>query len=83
MGKCLRHMTMVQGADDQVQRWLVYEALLTSQVDAEGKGSQRSIGGYHEDSEDASTILRYRLGHCQVSPSSPCNAVADEKGNVS
>jgi hypothetical protein len=83
MGKCLRHMTMVQGADEQIQRWLVYEALLTSQVDAEGKGSQRSTGGYHEDSKDASTVLRYGLGYRQVSLSFPFNAVADEKGNVS
>jgi hypothetical protein len=62
----------------QIQRWVVYETLPTSQVDAEGKGSQRSIGRYHEDPEDASTVLRYRLGYRQVSPSHPCNAVADE-----
>jgi hypothetical protein len=75
MGKCLRHSTMVQEVNEQIQRWLVHEALPSSQVDAEGKRSQRSIGGYHEDSKDASTVLRYRLGYRQVSLACPCNAI--------
>jgi hypothetical protein len=69
MGEYPLYMTMVQGLIRQIQRWLVYEAFPTPQVDAESKRSQGSIGGYHEDPEDASTILRYRLGYRQVSSS--------------
>ena len=67
----------------QIQRWLVYEAFPTSQVDAESKRSQRSIGGYHEDSEDASTVLRYRLGYRQVRDLYFHDKEADIAGNVS
>jgi len=67
----------------QIQRWLVYETLPTSQVDAESKRSQRSTGGYHEDSEDASIVLRYRLGYCQVSHLYFQDKEADIAENVS
>jgi len=63
---------------------MVYEALPSPEIDAESKRSPGSIGGYHEDSEDATAVLRYRLGYCQVSHDCdvPNEVGADNVGSV-
>lgn len=65
----------IQADLPQIQRSLVHEAFLASETNAEGSGSQRSVGGYHEAAKDGTVIGRDGLGyrekvyHCRLLPS--------------